>query len=69
MKVLLTGGSGAVGQNVLSQLCEDKDLEIVAFDIECKRTKRFYRNYLERITVHYGDISKKEDLVEIAKKC
>ncbi|HLV42388.1 MAG TPA: NAD(P)-dependent oxidoreductase, partial [Brumimicrobium sp.] len=67
MKILLTGGSGAVGQNVLKQLCENKDNEIVAFDVKNKRTQKFYKSFSNKITVHYGDISKKEDVVALAK--
>ncbi|HLW30280.1 MAG TPA: NAD(P)-dependent oxidoreductase [Brumimicrobium sp.] len=67
MKILLTGGSGAVGQNVLEQLCKNKDFEIIAFDIKNKVTQKFYKPFLKRITVHYGDISKKEDLIPVAK--
>jgi len=48
-------------------LCDKKDFKIIAFDIKNKQTARFYKPYLDRITVHYGDISKKEDLVPIAK--
>lgn len=67
MKIILTGGSGAVGQNVLNQLCKNSDLNIVAFDQENKRTKKFYKDYSNKVEVHFGDISKIEELVEIAK--
>lgn len=67
MKIILTGGSGAVGQNVLNQLCENKDLQIIAFDQKNKRTEKFYEDYSDKVTVHYGDISKREDLIGMAK--
>lgn len=67
MKVLLTGGSGAVGQNVLKQLIEEKDLEIIAFDMKSSKNKKFYKPYLNAISVVYGDISKKEDLLPACK--
>lgn len=63
MRVLLTGGSGAVGQNVLKQLVEEKNIEVVAFDIKNKKSLKFYTPFMGKITVIYGDISKKEDLL------
>lgn len=54
------------GRNVLDQLCKNKNLEIIAFDQKSKRTQKFYKPYLKKITLHYGDITKKEDLVPIA---
>src|SRR5690554_184705 len=67
MKILLTGGSGAVGKNVLDQLCKNKNLEILAFDRKNKVTQRFYKPYLDKLTIHYGNISKKEDVLPISK--
>lgn len=63
MRVLLTGGSGAVGQNVLKQLVEEKKIELVAFDIKTKKSMRFYAPFLNKMSVVYGDISKREDLI------
>ena len=67
MRVLLTGGSGAVGKNVLKQLVEEKNLEVVAFDMHSSKSKKFYKPYLNDVTVVYGDISKKEDLIPACK--
>lgn len=51
----------------MNQLCENKDLEIVAFDQKNKRTEKFYDAYSNRIKVHYGDISKRVDLIGMSK--
>ena len=67
MKILLTGGSGAVGQNVLTEITKDKNLEIVAFDMKNKKSEKIFKPFLDRITVVYGDISKKEDLLSACK--
>ncbi len=63
MRILLTGGSGAVGQNVLTQLLEEKNIDVVAFDIKNKKSLKFYMPFMDKITIIYGDISKKEDLL------
>ena len=64
-RVLLTGASGTVGKEVLSQLYEFKDeFEITVFDIESKKTRSFYNTFQKYIEVIYGDISVKKDIME-----
>jgi len=67
MRILLTGGSGTVGQKVLEELCENKKYQVTAFDIKNKKTKKFYRSYRHLIDVRYGDLSKKEAINPICK--
>jgi len=48
-------------------LCKNKNLEILAFDRKNKVTQRFYKPYLDKLTIYYGNISKKEDVLPISK--
>jgi nucleoside-diphosphate-sugar epimerase len=57
-RILLTGGSGTVGREVLKQLCEIPDTyEITVFDIKTPASVSYYRKFKNRISVVYGDIS------------
>jgi nucleoside-diphosphate-sugar epimerase len=66
--ILLTGASGAVGREVLSQLCELQDeFEVTVFDIKTKKTRSFYKKIDPRVTIIYGDISIKDDICRACK--
>ena len=66
-KILLTGASGTVGYEVLKQLHFKKSLyEIIVFDRETRRAKRKFRDFKNDIHIIYGDISNKEDLLEVS---
>lgn len=61
--ILLTGGSGAVGQEVLLQLCSLRDdLKITVFDKKSRASEAFYRKIKVPIRLIYGDISIKEEI-------
>ena len=67
MNILLTGGSGAVGQKVLEKLCEETQADITVFDLKTKKTTRFYKPYRKRTHLHYGDISQADQLAAVCK--
>lgn len=60
--ILLTGASGAVGQEVLSQLITDPSFRITVFDRQTRHSTKTFRRYKNDINIIYGDISKKEDV-------
>ncbi len=58
-KILITGASGAVGQEVLRHLLAVPNLyEITAFDLPGKKSNRILSKYKDRILTIYGDITK-----------
>jgi cholest-5-ene-3beta,7alpha-diol 3beta-dehydrogenase len=68
-RILLTGASGAVGREVLSQLCELQDeFEVTVFDIKTKKTRSFYRMIDPRVAIIYGDISVKDDICRACRE-
>jgi len=67
MRILLTGGSGAVGKEALALLTQKDDYEIIAFDINTKNSRRIYKKYANRITVIYGNITQKKDIKGVCK--
>jgi nucleoside-diphosphate-sugar epimerase len=67
-RVLLTGASGTVGKEVLSQLYENRgEIEITVFDIESKKTRSLYDKFKKNIEVVYGDISDKKDTRKVCE--
>jgi nucleoside-diphosphate-sugar epimerase len=66
-RILLTGASGAVGMEVLKQLCElPEDVELTVFDIKSAAAANFYKKLNRDFDLIWGDISRKED---ISKAC
>ena len=57
-KILLTGASGTVGQEVLNLLSKNADFNITAFDINNNKTSKIYQNY-HGINLIHGNISRK----------
>jgi len=64
-RILLTGASGTVGQEVLNQLTQKPSTEITVFDIANSRSQKLFETYGERIRVIYGDISNQEEVKQI----
>ncbi len=58
MRILLTGGSGTVGREVLNILTQNHQNEIVAFDVNTRQSRAIYKKHLDKINVIYGDITK-----------
>jgi nucleoside-diphosphate-sugar epimerase len=62
-RILLTGASGTVGQEVLKQLCRQKDkFDITVFDYKSRTSQNILSPYLKDALIVYGDISKYEDV-------
>jgi nucleoside-diphosphate-sugar epimerase len=62
-RILLTGASGTVGKEVLSQLCKNvTDAEVTVFDLKNRSSESLFSKYGNRITVAWGDISDKNDI-------
>jgi nucleoside-diphosphate-sugar epimerase len=64
-RVLLTGASGTVGREVLKQLCELPEyFEITVFDRRSKDSISFFKKFVDRIILIYGDLSNKSDICQ-----
>jgi nucleoside-diphosphate-sugar epimerase len=67
-RLLLTGGSGTVGKEILKQLLESpSDFEITAFDLKTAASKSLYKNFGKFVNVVYGNISDKDDVAAVCK--
>jgi len=67
-RILITGGSGTVGKEVLKQLLETpSEFEITAFDVKTAESRSFYRKSGKNINVVYGNISNRNDVSEVCK--
>lgn len=65
MNVLLTGASGTVGTEILSQLASMDEINITVFDIKNSRTQKVFSEYKGLINIRYGDISNPQDVAAI----
>ncbi len=63
--ILLTGASGAVGQELLKFLVKIPEFRITVFDIDNRRNRRVYTVYQQRIVFVAGDISSATDVQKI----
>ncbi len=65
--ILLTGASGTIGLEVLKQLFAKKELyNIAVFDVKSNKTVKKFEPFSKEITIVYGDISKKDDLISVS---
>lgn len=67
MKILLTGGSGTVGSQLLSFLVAQGKHDISVFDLPTKKAQKAYQVYHDKIQLIFGDLTKIEE-VEAACK-
>ena len=67
MKVLLTGGSGTVGREILKTLCIHKTYDITAFDLNNRSSKNFYKPYRNKINVKLGDLTERRDIEAVCR--
>lgn len=64
-KILLTGASGTVGQEILKILVFVPEYEIFIFDFIHPKSRKFYQKFGKRIQLIHGDISSIEDVNKI----
>lgn len=67
MKVLLTGGSGTVGTQLLSFLTAQGKHDIAVFDLPSSKAKKAYRAHQEKIHVTYGDLANIDEVESVCK--
>lgn len=66
--ILLTGSTGAIGNEILHQLKTQNRLSGVSVLVrDSKNTRKKLRPFQDEITIHYGDITRPESLVEACK--
>jgi nucleoside-diphosphate-sugar epimerase len=64
--ILLTGASGAIGQEVLGQLFEQRDkFDITAFDLKSIKSIKILNPFKDGIEIVYGDISNFNDIGKV----
>ncbi|MCC6251850.1 MAG: NAD(P)-dependent oxidoreductase [Bacteroidia bacterium] len=64
-KILVTGASGSVGQELLSQLSQNVDYELFVFDLNNSRTRKFYEKFKGKIKFIEGDLGLSSDISKI----
>lgn len=62
MKILLTGGSGAVGTPLLKMLSAQANYEVRLFDLPSKRAQKTYRPYASKFEIIYGNLTKQSEV-------
>ncbi|HRZ42753.1 MAG TPA: NAD(P)-dependent oxidoreductase [Bacteroidales bacterium] len=66
INILVTGGSGTVGSELLELLIRNPDYAVTAFSHETSRSRRFFKRFRGKLEVVFGDIAQPD---EIAKVC
>lgn len=67
MKVLLTGGSGTVGSQLLSFLFDQGQHDITVFDLPSRKAQKAYRAFQGKIQVAYGDLANIDEVESVSK--
>ncbi len=62
MNVLLTGASGTIGTEIMSQLAQSDNVRLTVFDIKNPRTKKLFARYENKVDIIWGDIANVDDL-------
>ena len=62
MNILLTGASGTIGTEIMSQLALSDNIRLTVFDIKNARTKKLFARYENKVDIIWGDISNIDDL-------
>ncbi len=65
-QILLTGGSGTVGGEILNILCKRSEYSITVFDIYNKKTKSLLKKYGANINFIAGDITNESEIKNIS---
>ena len=67
MKILLTGPSGTIGNEVLKQLCRNQEHQITVFDKKTSTSVRKLKPYKNKVSIVYGDIRNLKDIEKVTK--
>ena len=68
LRVLVTGASGTVGKEVVSQLLADSDkFAVSVFDLKTKDTERFFGPLKTNLKIYFGDIGNEETVVRACR--
>jgi len=67
MKILITGGSGAVGKPLIAFVCAHGIHDITVFDLPHRKSKKFYAAYQDKLTVRYGDLRNIEEVEAVCE--
>ncbi len=66
IRILLTGASGTIGQQILPRLWSRRnELFVTIFDVETKHSKSIFKRYESDMTVVYGDIRDKASVQKV----
>ena len=66
-KVLVTGGSGAVGTPLLQLLSLQDKYDVTVFDLANRKTRKAYLPYRDKIKVEYGDLTNVHQVESVCK--
>ena len=65
-KVLLTGASGTVGNEILKHLNALRNqFEITVFDVKSSKSKKKFKPFKKEINIVYGNICNDNDLIKV----
>jgi len=64
-KVLITGGSGTVGRELIQLLLKDSTFQITCFDLKSSKNVRFYQSLGSQVQIMYGDIRQYDDVQKV----
>ncbi len=66
-KILITGGSGTVGRELIPLLLKDSTFQITCFDLKSPKNVRFYQSLGSQIQIKYGDIRQYDDVQKVVQ--
>lgn len=66
-KILLTGASGSIGEEVMNLLAGREGIELWVYDLLTRRSRKLFRRYSGKIHVISGNLLKANDLQHIPR--
>lgn len=68
MKILVTGGSGTVGKQLLAFLSKAGNHEVTVFDLPTKKAKKAFAAYQGQVRIIYGDITDAQEVDQVCRE-